>query len=111
MTSVVVRPPLGILISGPPASGKTTVAKELDRRLAIPCFGKDQLKRGPDVGRGTSDGGSDSGARLTTTDCMFSALLGAIKLARFACKRQIDARQNRKCVKSPNTNTVECTLE
>lgn len=36
--------PLLIIVTGPPASGKTTIARELARRLAIPAIHKDDYK-------------------------------------------------------------------
>jgi len=36
--------PLLVLVTGPPASGKTTIARELARRLEIPAFHKDDFK-------------------------------------------------------------------
>ena len=37
-------PPLLIVVTGPPATGKTTVAEELAKRLRDPFIGKDLLK-------------------------------------------------------------------
>ena len=36
--------PLLIVISGPPCAGKTTLAKRLGERFALPVLGKDMLK-------------------------------------------------------------------
>ncbi len=36
--------PLLVIVTGPPASGKTTIATEVARQLAIPAFHKDLLK-------------------------------------------------------------------
>jgi predicted kinase len=36
--------PLLVIVTGPPASGKTTIAAEVARQLAIPAFHKDALK-------------------------------------------------------------------
>lgn len=37
-------PPLLVLVHGPPASGKTTVAAVLARELGLPLFAKDEIK-------------------------------------------------------------------
>lgn len=39
-----MRAPVVVFVVGPPAAGKTTVARELGRRLGLPCFSKDDLK-------------------------------------------------------------------
>src|SRR4051812_25818175 len=36
--------PILIVVSGPPASGKTTVARELGSRLSVPLLSKDDIK-------------------------------------------------------------------
>ena len=36
--------PILIIVSGPPAAGKTTIASEIGRRLGLPVFTKDTLK-------------------------------------------------------------------
>jgi predicted kinase len=36
--------PILIVVSGPPASGKTTVARELGSRLSVPLLSKDEIK-------------------------------------------------------------------
>ncbi|MFJ8043354.1 AAA family ATPase [Kitasatospora sp. NPDC096147] len=38
------EPPLVVLVNGVPAAGKTTLARELSRRLRLPLFGKDVIK-------------------------------------------------------------------
>lgn len=40
----VFDPPLLLVVSGPPASGKTTIAEELARRLRVPFVSKDAFK-------------------------------------------------------------------
>ena len=39
-----VRPPLLVVVTGMPASGKTTVAESLSRRLRLPLIAKDEIK-------------------------------------------------------------------
>lgn len=36
--------PLLVVVTGPPASGKTTIARTLSRELELPCFSRDVLK-------------------------------------------------------------------
>ncbi len=36
--------PLLVIVNGPPAAGKTTIADTLARELALPCYGKDLFK-------------------------------------------------------------------
>lgn len=43
-TPGMMRRPTLILVSGAPATGKTTIAKELSTRLRIPLFSKDAIK-------------------------------------------------------------------
>lgn len=40
------RLPLGVLVSGAPGSGKTTLAAELGQRLLVPVAHKDRLREG-----------------------------------------------------------------
>ena len=39
-----MTPPLLVVVSGMPSSGKTTVAEELARRLRLPLIAKDAIK-------------------------------------------------------------------
>jgi predicted kinase len=39
-----VNPPLLVVVTGMPSSGKTTVAEELARRLRLPLIAKDEIK-------------------------------------------------------------------
>jgi len=39
-----VTPPLLIVVTGMPSSGKTTVAEDLSRRLQLPLIAKDTIK-------------------------------------------------------------------
>jgi predicted kinase len=41
---VAVRPPLLLVVTGMPSSGKTTVAEGLARRLRLPLIAKDEIK-------------------------------------------------------------------
>jgi predicted kinase len=38
------EPPLLVIVTGPPAAGKTTVARELSARLQLPLIAKDTIK-------------------------------------------------------------------
>jgi predicted kinase len=44
-----------VLVTGPPAAGKTTVARPLARRLALPMIGKDTIKEALFDALGTGD--------------------------------------------------------
>ena len=47
--------PLVVVVTGPPAAGKTTVARELAARLRLPLVAKDTIKEALFDGLGTGD--------------------------------------------------------
>lgn len=47
--------PLLIIVTGPPAAGKTTIARELAMRLQLPLIAKDTIKEALFDGLGTGD--------------------------------------------------------
>jgi predicted kinase len=47
--------PLLIVVTGPPAAGKTTIARELAARLQLPLIAKDTIKEALFDGLGTGD--------------------------------------------------------
>lgn len=47
--------PLLVVVQGPPAAGKTTVAREIAQRLRLPLFAKDTVKEALFDGLGTGD--------------------------------------------------------
>ncbi|HJU36627.1 MAG TPA: ATP-binding protein [Gaiellaceae bacterium] len=47
--------PLLVVVTGPPAAGKTTVARELSARLSLPLIAKDTIKEALFDGLGTGD--------------------------------------------------------
>jgi predicted kinase len=47
--------PLVVVVTGPPAAGKTTVARELAARLRLPLIAKDTIKEALFDGLGTGD--------------------------------------------------------
>src|SRR5215218_2401711 len=49
------KPLLVVVVTGPPASGKTTVARTLARELALPLFAKDDVKKALFESLGTGD--------------------------------------------------------
>ena len=50
-----MEPPLLVVVTGPPAAGKTTVAREVAARLRLPLIAKDTIKEALFDGLGTGD--------------------------------------------------------
>jgi predicted kinase len=50
-----VEPPLLVVVTGPPAAGKTTIARELAARLRVPLIAKDSIKEALFDALGTGD--------------------------------------------------------
>jgi predicted kinase len=50
-----VKKPLVVVVTGPPAAGKTTIARELAARLRLPLITKDTIKEALFDGLGTGD--------------------------------------------------------
>jgi predicted kinase len=57
---VVVRPPLLLVVTGMPSSGKTTVAEGLARRLRLPLIAKDEIKESLYDSLGAEDASSSA---------------------------------------------------
>jgi predicted kinase len=57
---VIVRPPLLIVVTGMPSSGKTTVAEGLARRLRLPLVAKDEIKESLYESLGVGDASSSA---------------------------------------------------
>jgi predicted kinase len=57
---VIVRPPLLVVVTGMPSSGKTTVAEGLGRRLGLPRIAKDEIKESLYDSLGAEDVGSSA---------------------------------------------------
>jgi predicted kinase len=50
-----LEPPLVVVVHGPPAAGKTTIAREIARSLRVPLIAKDSIKEALFDGLGTGD--------------------------------------------------------
>jgi predicted kinase len=50
-----VAPPLVVVVTGPPAAGKTTIARGIAERLRLPLIAKDTIKEALFDGLGTGD--------------------------------------------------------
>jgi predicted kinase len=50
-----LEPPLVVVVQGPPAAGKTTIAREIARSLRLPLIAKDTVKEALFDGLGTGD--------------------------------------------------------
>jgi len=71
----VVELALLIIVSGVPGSGKTTLADELGRRIAVPVLGKDAIKEGISLTEGTA---ATYGGPVA--DRAFASLYGCVKV-------------------------------
>ena len=50
-----MKRPLVVVVTGPPAAGKTTIAREVAARLRLPLITKDTIKEALFDGLGTAD--------------------------------------------------------
>jgi predicted kinase len=72
--ATAVQPPLVVVVTGPPASGKSTIARELARGLPAPLIAKDPIKEALFDGLGTGDAEWSKKLGIATYALMFLAL-------------------------------------
>jgi predicted kinase len=89
--------PLLVVVTGPPAAGKTTIARELAARLRLPLIAKDTIKEALFDGLGTGDlawsqrlGEATYGVMLELAKESVTAEAGIVLEANFICGREHD---------------------
>ena len=91
--------PLLVVVTGPPAAGKTTVARELAARLRLPLIEKDTIKEALFDGLGTGDlawsqrlGPPTFEVMLAVTEESLAAGASLVLEANFVCGSEAEAR-------------------
>jgi predicted kinase len=80
---VAPDPPLVVVVTGPPASGKSTIARELADALAAPLIAKDPIKETLFDSLGTGD---PAWSRNETTDWDNVGIDGLVRRATDAAR-------------------------
>ena len=91
--------PLLVVVTGPPAAGKTTVAREFATRLRLPLIAKDTIKEALFDGLGTGDlawsqrlGPPTFGVMLALAEDSLEAGASLVLEANFQCGSEVEAR-------------------
>jgi predicted kinase len=94
-----VETPLLVVVTGPPAAGKTTVARELAGSLRLPLIAKDTIKEALFDGLGTGDlawsqrlGPPTFGVMLALAEESLEAGASLVLEANFVCGGKVEVR-------------------
>jgi predicted kinase len=77
-----VTPPLVVVVTGPPASGKSTIARELADALAAPLIAKDPIKEALFDSLGTGDPAWSRKLGIATYGVMYLTLAEELRAGR-----------------------------
>lgn len=69
-----VRTPLLAVVSGPPATGKTTLARELAQHLGVPAILRDEIKQGMVMNHPGHDPDGDDLLNIPALEAFFATL-------------------------------------
>jgi predicted kinase len=75
-------PPLVVVVTGPPASGKSTIARELAQALPAPLLAKDPIKEALFDGLGTGDAEWSKKLGIATYAILFQMLEEEVRAGR-----------------------------